>query len=649
MEVIEVRSGSTPLLNLSDNISAVDALAEFVWNALDAEAETVDIILHPNELGAPLTIEIRDNGHGIPAAQATDQFVTHGESWKREARFSPDRRRPLHGRMGRGRFLAYGIADKVEWRSVSTSEDGFSEILISGTRNRPNQFNLTDPLPHSGPTGTTVTMQARQVQKAAALPNRRLQLTARLAAALLALPEVRVTFDGEALDPNAHKLDDVTLDIDVDPAYLFGKPAPRLRVVEWEVNMNSKSMYLCDAQGAVVTEHPKLSALPPVPIHWTAYLLWEGFGDPELMELGDLHIPEVRHPQLLAAAHRTLADHLNRRFDEQKGDILAEWKAQGVYPYKGAPKNPAEEVEREVFDIVAVVASPAIGPEPQQRRLSLQLLQQATASEPSKAGRILNAVLDLDEKSQEALGELLERTQLTSIVQAAKTIADRSDFLKGLRELLYADESRTTFREVDQLHPLIVNEPWIFGDEWNLSLSEAGLTRLIRSLAEKRPDVAYVPDPIRMPDGKPGRLDLVFSRHLPESERDRHLVVELKRPKTLTMTEYGQINDYATAITEHSEVLQTANDWDFWLIGTEVNPTVRNQWTDPQRPGLTTVNSNYRIWVMTWGQLLEQAERRLRAFQELLNLASTEETSRNYLQSKYAQFIPPRPRERKPT
>jgi hypothetical protein len=37
---------------------------------------------------------------------------------------------------------------------------------------------------------------------------------------------------------------------------------------------------------------------------------------------------------------------------------------------------------------------------------------------------------------------------------------------------------------------------------------------------------------------------MVFSRHLPESERTRHLVVELKRPMRLTMAEFGQINNH---------------------------------------------------------------------------------------------------------
>jgi hypothetical protein len=643
MEIKQVRAGTSTILSPSERTSVVDILAELVWNSLDAEAMRIELTVESDAMGAPAVIEVRDDGHGFSYEQAQEQFLTHGESWKKESRFSPNKRRPLHGRFGRGRFLAYGIAETIEWLSVSKTDDGYASVLVSGSLSTPNKFSFAPPLPSLGPGGTTVTMRTRQRPKVAQLADKNPapQLTARFAASLLGLPEVAVTYCGESLDPRTHITEDVFLDLDLKSTSMLGESVPRLRVVEWSGNMQSKVLYLCDAEGGAVTQHTKLPPTPPVPIHWTAYLLWDGFRDPALMTMGDLHVPDIRHAELLAAAHRALVDYLNRRFDERKGSILAEWKSEGVYPYHGTPKSAAEEVQREIFDIVAVVASPAIGTEVQQRKLSLQLLQQATSAEPTRTNKILNAVLDLEEEEQEVLGELLERTKLTSIVQAAKTIADRSDFLGGLRRMLYSDQTRKEFREVDQLHPLLVNEPWIFGDEWHLSFSETGLTRLISTILSQTKDIEFSSEPVKLPSGKKGRVDMVFSRHLPESDRMRHLVVELKRPKPITGDEFMQVNNYATAITSHPEVKQTSHVWDFWLIGTEVSPLVQNLYSDSTRPGLTTNNPSYKLWVMTWGQLLDQADRRLQAFRDSLDLASNEETSRAYLQRKYAEFIPP--------
>jgi len=637
-----VRAGRDTILGYVERAKPVDIFAELIWNALDAEAMNVETTVAIGGLGAPEEFIVRDDGHGMPHDQVPDLFLTHGESWKRTSGFSPNINRPMHGQLGRGRFLAYGIAERVEWRSVSANGESLSETVIHGNRGAPNEFTFDGPWPSSGPTGTTVLMEARQTSRVAGIADGdiHLPLTARLAASLLVLPEVKVTYRGQPLSPQAHITHDVDLDLDLDPAILHGKAQPRLRVVEWSDDMRSKTLYLCDERGGVVTEH-KLGRVPPAPIHWTAYLQWEGFRDPALMGPADLHVPDIQHGELLAVAQRALVDYLNRRLDEQKGSILAEWKAEGVYPYQGEPRSAAEEVEREIFDIVAVVASPAIGRDVRQKKLSLRLLQEATRAEPSRTNRILNAVLDLSDDEQEVLFDLLERTKLASIVRAAQTIADRSDFLHGLRGLLYADETKTVFREVDQLHPMLVNEPWIFGDEWSLALSETGLTRVVRTLITKRDDVEFASNPVLLPSGKRGRVDMAFSRHLPESERTRHLVVELKRPMRLTMTEFGQINNYASAITSHPEVLGTPHDWDFWLVGTEVDEVVRNQYSDPARPGLTTNNPRYRIWVMTWGQLLDQADRRVQAFRSALELVSTDGTSRDYLHRKHAEFIPP--------
>lgn len=641
METKQVRAGRDTILGYVERASPVDILAELIWNALDAEAMNVETTVAIGGLDGPEEIVVRDDGHGMPHDQVSDFFLTHGESWKRTGRFSPNINRPLHGQLGRGRFLAYGIAERVEWRSVSADRDTFSETVIHGNRSAPNEFTFDGPWSTSGPAGTTVRMEARQTSRVASLVDGEIQLplTARLAASLLALPEVKVHYCGQHLNPQAHITHDVDLDLDLDPATLHGKGSPRLRVVEWSADMRSKTLYLCDERGGVVTEH-KLGRMPPAPIHWTAYLQWEGFCDPDLMGPADLHVPDIRHGELLAVAQRALADYLNRRLDEQKGSILAEWKAEGVYPYHGVPRSAAEEVEREIFDIVAVVASPAIGRDVKQKKLSLRLLQEATRAEPLRTNRILNAVLDLSDDEQEVLFDLLERTKLASIVRAAQTIADRSDFLRGLRGLLYADETKTVFREVDQLHPMLVNEPWVFGDEWSLALSETGLTRVVRTLITERGDVVFASNPVKLSSGKRGRVDMVFSRVLPESERTRHLVVELKRPMRLTMTEFGQVNNYASAITAHPEVVGVPHDWDFWLIGTAVDDAVRNLYSDPARPGLTTNNPRYRIWVVTWGQLLDQADRRVQAFRSALEMVSTDQTSRAYLQRKHAEFIP---------
>src|SRR5262249_15116797 len=267
------RAGRDTILGYVERASTVDILAELVWNALDAEAMNVETTVAVGGLGAPEEIVVRDDGHGMPHDRVLDLFLTHGESWKRTDRFSPNISRPLHGQFGRGRFLAYGIAEQVEWRAGSADGGTFNETVVHGNRSVPNEFTFDGPWPTRGPTGTTVRMEARQTARVASIADGdvHLPLTARLAASLLALPEVKVHYCGQHLNPQTHITHDANLDLDLDPATLHGKARPRLRVVEWSADMRSKTLYLCDERGGVVTEH-KLGRMPPAPIHCTPYL-----------------------------------------------------------------------------------------------------------------------------------------------------------------------------------------------------------------------------------------------------------------------------------------------------------------------------------------------------------------------------------------
>lgn len=641
LESRRVQAGKKTILAIPDRASAVEAVAELIWNGLDADASAIAVSVDLGPLGAPVSLTIADDGVGMSYAKATEVFELHGDSWKADAKFSAQGR-PMHGRLGRGRFLAYTLGTAATWETVSSEPEGMQLTRVTGRRSKPDSFDFDGPLGTDKAAGTVLTLKARDVQAVARLTDAGVveQLTARLAATLFALPEVEVTYRGEKVDPSQQVDVDEVIDLQIDPALLLGHSPPQLRVVEWKKDMGAAVVMLCDEHGSVVTQH-KPDNMPKPPIHWSAYLTWEGFSDPDLMGTPDLEYPAVRHGMLLAAVADALASYLDQRLIERKGQIIAEWKAERVYPYDGLPASPTEEVERDLFDIVAVISSPNIGKTVPQKKLSLRLLREAIRAEPSRARHALEAVLDLSDHESEILTGLMDRTTVGSLVRAGGLTADRVDLLRALGDLLYSDATRKDFREVDQLHPMVVREPWLFGDEWELSLSESGLTGVVKSAVARLGKAAeYAPTPVRLESGKQGRVDLVMYRCLPESEATRHLVVELKRPMKVSMTEFGQISNYATTITDHPEVLSATNSWDFWLVCTDMDSAVRNLLNDPRHPGLATRADRYRIWVITWTELLESCGRKLAATQSQLDLVATSETSRAYLRRTHDDLIP---------
>jgi hypothetical protein len=159
----QVRAGRDTILGYVERASAVDIVAEFVWNSLDAEATAIEVTVAIGDLGAPEELVVTDNGSGMPPDRIEEFFLTHGESWKRTKRFSPELHRPLHGQLGRGRFLGYGIAERVRWRSTSPAESDYAEVEARGHREAPDQFVFDGPWPSQGPRGTTVEMALRQI------------------------------------------------------------------------------------------------------------------------------------------------------------------------------------------------------------------------------------------------------------------------------------------------------------------------------------------------------------------------------------------------------------------------------------------------------------------------------------------------------
>src|SRR3546814_15695019 len=79
----------------------IRALAELVWNALDADAKRIEVILDRNDLGGLSGIRVIDNGSGISAESAEHDFGNLVE--KCGAHRTYQLNRAITGKEGRGR------------------------------------------------------------------------------------------------------------------------------------------------------------------------------------------------------------------------------------------------------------------------------------------------------------------------------------------------------------------------------------------------------------------------------------------------------------------------------------------------------------------------------------------------------------------
>ena len=186
-------------------------IAEFVWNALDADASDVKVELVKNDLGGISAIQIVDDGHGISRERADHDFANLGDSIKRNLARTRTLERAVHGKEGRGRLKFFSIARLAKWHTVY-EEDGVRQALdLTIQANNLEHCEVTDPQATGAATGTVVELVSLKE------PFDRLDSTDAFrefstifAPYILQYPTVQISFNGFTIDPR------ITINKDVD-------------------------------------------------------------------------------------------------------------------------------------------------------------------------------------------------------------------------------------------------------------------------------------------------------------------------------------------------------------------------------------------------------------------------------------------------
>ncbi|MFI1415620.1 hypothetical protein ACH4Y0_37725 [Streptomyces sp. NPDC020707] len=112
---------------------------------------------------------------------------------------------------------------------------------------------------------------------------------------------------------------------------------------------------------------------------------------------------------------------------------------------------------------------------------------------------------------------------------------------------------------------MIAKNLWLFGDDWNMAMSEVGLTNVLQAHLEQElgGDVVLETrlDTVTQPDGRTGRVDILMFRSRRDDSSTERFVIELKRPNVkVGKKEFDQIKGYARAIVDdRSTAASTVN------------------------------------------------------------------------------------------
>jgi hypothetical protein len=649
MDRISLQVAQDHVLSLTKLRKPIIAVEELIWNALDADADKVDVTLIFNTAGGLDRIRVSDDGNGIPLDDCNTAFGHLGGSPKLAMKSTPDGRR-LHGKLGRGRFKAFGIGRHVVWIS-RYAEDGHSyEFTIRGTRASICDFDIADKTVLKEKSHGVAVEISGIDSNFPSLTNSDdavSELSRRLALYLNAYPRIVITYDGHTIDPKnlEEHVDTYTLHTKTTS----GESVPaELTVIEWNCPIE-RTLYLCDTHGFARDERSPGIQAPG--FEFTAYFkspIIERLDQDNAFGLDELN-SEIK--DILDTCRDALRTHFRKRESSRTADLVKQWQKEQVYPYKDESSNPLKKAEREVFDVCAFKVHEYLPSfdtaDRSSKQLTFRLIRQALESNPTALQTILREVLALPQEQQDELAKLLERTTLAAIINAANLVLKRLTFLTSMDSLLFGEFNKTLL-ERSQLHRILVDELWLFGEQYSVGVDDQSLKALLTKHIALlgRDELAPIARPVTDLDGKQGIVDLMLYKRFPQGmpETFEHLVLEFKRPTCpLGEKELTQIKKYAFAVAEDERFDKNKTRWKFILLGNDLDKYAESECDVNGKEYGHIYESRTKmvnVHVMKWSTVIDQAKWRYEFLRKELEARITIDDGLAYLRQKYSEYLP---------
>lgn len=628
--------------------SGITAISELIWNSLDADSTEIKIEYTKNKLGGFENLTVIDNGLGIEYSKAQDVFGRLGGSEKKIKTTSPSGRH-YHGKEGKGRYKSLALGDLVKFTSVYKNGESLKEFTVTFDRNNLSHSNFSDlkTLPKgSGETGFKVEIQninQENLNQAVNVKFRK-EIEQKFASYWINYNDFNIYFNGnklefESLIKNTDETDFLVEDGELSYRFV-------IKVIEWSFDIKKKT-YLCNTKGVPFKElNLGIRSTIPISIFIQSVYVEKLHRENRI----DLENFDDILQGAYGEAKKFAREYVRKRLHLYSGEFINELKTKGLYPYKENADSIVEESKRQVFDIVALQVNEYLpdfeSQDDKSKKFTLSLIKEALEKDSNSLQKILTEVIELPDEKREELVEILEETSLSSIIDTMTEIKNRLRFINGLEELIYNGDLNKNILERKHLHKILVNETWLFGDEYTYGVDDITLKNVLKEYlkhlgrtdfeevvaSESNEELQIIPDVClwrQFPQGLPGHKT--------------NLIIELKKPKVdAGVEELMQIKLYASRISNDKRFPKEKTKWKFLLITKDIKPDVEPELEQTDRKyGHVVATDLYDVYVLTWGHILTEAKTRYEFVKDKLNLNLMDnQHNLDYLKSKYSEYLP---------
>lgn len=314
----------------------IQAVAELVWNAVDADATRIDLEIESDDI-TTRSVTVRDNGHGIPHSDVEALFGKLGGSWKAHGSRSKTKNRILHGKEGKGRFKALALGRVADWIVRYREGDKLLGYTITVIRDDLVDVSVSEPKQLDPALRTGVEVRVTELDRSyrSLEPQFAVQSLSEIFALYLTdYSEVGIFVEGERLDPS--KLIASRAKFELAPIVDDGTEHPvEIEVIQW-LSASDRWFFLCGPEGFPFQRVTPKFHTPG--FQFSAYL--KSSFVTALQEQGLLDLAEMIQP--LQAAYDEASERIKEFFRTKEVEAaqseIDRWKAEEIYPYHTDPQ-----------------------------------------------------------------------------------------------------------------------------------------------------------------------------------------------------------------------------------------------------------------------------------------------------------------------
>jgi hypothetical protein len=617
-------------LGLQTYQSPVNAIAELVSNAWDADAEDVKIEL-PTQITEKSEIVIRDDGVGMTFEDCQNKYLNVG--WNRRGtnpdERSPKHKRPILGRKGIGKFAGFGIARIITIETISEDNGESTTFQLDLNELLSNEFvstaGKTVKVLHYEPPddgkkgnhGTVIRLSGLSLLKTPS-PSAFAKSMARRFLLIGQQANFKVAVDGIEL-PESFSLEGVEYVFPRDyresekPALIMGvddqgwgtEKLENGREIRWRFLFHRDTIDEEELRGVAVFTKGKLAQAPFLFLlsgglsgqHGVQYLSGQIQAD-YLDTLKDDLIATERqrinweHPEsrpLLEWGQKRVKELLRiwqDRRTEQREKAITEKIATFAKRLDKLSRHEAITVGKALRKLAQV---PALSAE-QFEELGNAIL---TAWEQGRLKELIDRISRAEELSEKELLNILLEAQVLTALNTAEAVKTKIHTVLGLRMRVVRKELEKAVRDYIALNP------WLISPEWETFRVGRGVQKLVEDSAKEAGLSG---------EKWEGRIDLALSSgsHL--------LIIEFMRPGlTLDWDHVDRFERYVRIMRTKVEANTAGwfNDVTGYIVadGLEKNTALVNKIKD-LKP--------HRMYAMDWDTLFNNALSQWREFLDIL-------------------------------